>query len=77
MSEATLRTAVGPTEKSTDLTLSWDCAFCPKTRVYEGGCPLALSLDECPTCGSKVAVSCADREALKAATNAAIVKHLI
>jgi hypothetical protein len=55
-------------------SLSWLCAFCGKTRVYEGGRPLVFGhLDTCATCESRVAVEPADC----AAVAAMIDRHLL
>jgi hypothetical protein len=33
-------------------SLSWDCRFCPRIRVYEGGRPgIAENCATCQTCG--------------------------
>jgi len=59
-----------PTEQQ---SLSWDCAFCSKLRIYEGGRPQGFShLDTCH-CGSRVATTPHDR----AAVAALIDQHLV
>lgn len=46
-------------------TLSWACAFCSMTRIFEGGRPeLFKHLDTCPACGSRVVVRRADGTAM-------------
>lgn len=55
-------------------SMSWNCAFCEKLRIYEGGRPFDFGhLDTCTRCESRVAATLADR-----ATVAAMIdKHLL
>jgi hypothetical protein len=50
-----------------EASLSWDCAFCGRLRVFEGGRPFDFGrLDTCAACGSRIAAKPADRVALAA-----------
>jgi len=73
MTDQLQRDAVKPNTKSSD-EVTWNCAFCGKLRVFEGGRPFSLShLDTCGICGTRVAVPLDNHVSLRSS----IANHLI